>query len=240
MTGKMKRRLIALVAFTVLLLALGCQKPAPAPPTTPAPSPRQVLEAAGKGMEGLSSLSFALTHERGRTPLIPGIEATEIRGETALPDRVRLEVQALAPAFGAALQLRVVVVGEVGFMTDPLTGTWRAVAPTALPFNFVDLGETLREILSFIQNAEFVGNEFVDGVPARIVRGAIATDGLRSLIPPAAPGLIATLEVWVDQQRNLVLKARLAGRVVSQDSPEVIRLLTFSKFNQPVEVTLPQ
>ena len=70
-----------------------------------------MLESAAARMGSLTTVGFTLTHKEGTTPVLPGIAAREIEGLVAAPDRAELEVDAVATAFGVALQIRMVVVG---------------------------------------------------------------------------------------------------------------------------------
>ncbi len=212
--------------------------PTPSPTPTPTPLPSSVLEQSAQRMESLKSLAFSLEHLEGVTTLIPGLAMRKVDGRVALPDRFELTVDAEVTSFSAFVRIEVIVIGDEGYMTDPLSGQWRQVSPDALPFNFADLGNTLSGIVMTIKDPSFV--DINEEVGIWRIRGTVNSDDLRTLVPAAASGLEVILEVWIDQDLALVRKAQIEGRVISTDSPSIVRLLTFNRFDEPVEISAPQ
>jgi hypothetical protein len=103
-------------------------------------------------MAALSSLRFSLTHEKGRTPLMAGIEAQEVQGTVRLPDQAAIRVEAVATALGAFIPLELLIHGAQASMTDPFSGTPQPLSAESLPFNFLDLGVTLSGIARSLQD----------------------------------------------------------------------------------------
>ncbi len=226
----------ALASLVVLLLLAGCKR---APAATPTPTPAQTLEAASARMAHIKTVAFDLTHKAGATPLLPGIVAKEITGQVAVPDRAKLEVNAIASLFSAALQIRGVVIGQQAYITDPLTGAWQQVAPDTIPFTFVTLPSTLGEIVKAIKDPSVAGSESVSGAPSTIIKGAIQSQDLGGLVPTASRGLPLIIQVWVGQGDNLVRQAQIEGRIRDEEPEGIVRMLRFFNFDQPVDITPP-
>lgn len=225
----------SVLALLSLVAALGCSRSASAP----TPPPQERLEAAAKRMAALTSLRFTLTHEQGRTPLLAGIEAQRAEGAVALPDQASLQVEAVVTGVGAFISLSILVKGAEVSMTDPLTGAWRPLPAGSLPFNFLDLGLTLASIARAIQSPAYTSREVIGGVASQGIRGSVTGKQLASLVPSATPTATAGIEVWVGED-NLIRRVRLTGPVVPKDSPEVVRVLSFTAFDQPVTIALPR
>ena len=58
-------------------------------------------------------------------------------------------------------------------------------------------------------------------------------------MPTAAKGFEVELELWIGQAEGLLRKVRIAGRIYSTDLPDVVRVLTVDRFDEPVEISLP-
>ena len=125
-------------------------------------------------------------------------------------------------------------------MTDPLTGSWQKVNSASLAFNFVNLPETLAGIVRTVQSPSIVGVVQVDGVSSLLVRGTILSQDLIGLVPAAARGLPVGIQVWIGREDHLVRQAQLEGPVRSDEPQELVRVLRFHSFDQPVDIALPQ
>ena len=229
---------LSLVVFLPLLTS-ACASEAKETPTS-TPSPRAVLEQTAHKMASLSSLTFSLEHLEGVTPLTPGLDMRQLEGRIALPDRFQLTVSAEATSFTAFISMEVIVVGDMGYITDPLSRKWRQLAPNTLPFNFTDMGNSLSRIILSIQDPSFVGAEDVNGAATWRIRGSVISDILTSLVTTATPGRQVALELWIDQELGLLRRVHVEGPVAPSDPPEITRLLTLHGFNEPVEISPPQ
>ena len=233
------KALIFALSFVVLLplLASACASEAK---ETPTPSPRAISEQTAQKMASLSSLTFSLEHLEGVTPLTPGLDMRQLEGSISLPDSFELTVSAEATGFTAFISMKVIVMGDRGYITDPLSRKWRELSPNTLPFNFADMGNSLSRIILSIQDPSFVGSEDVDGVATWRIRGSVSSDILTSLVTTATPGRQVALELWVDQELGLLRRAHIEGPIAANDPPEITRLLTLHGFDEPVKILPPQ
>ena len=62
---------------------------------------------------------------------------------------------------------------------------------------------------------------------------------MRGLVPGAPEGETLHMEVWVGRDDYLVRKVRLTGRLVEADTPEIVRVLELSRFDEPVSIEPP-
>ena len=223
-----------LVLLALLGLVFGCSAPA-----EPTPTPQETLEAAAERMAALTSLSFILTHEEGRTRLLAGIEAEKAEGVVALPDQASLQVEAVATAINAFISFQVVVNGPQAYMTDPLKGTWQELPTASLPFNFQDLGNTLGGIVRALDDPRYTSTQNLAGVPSLGVAGTVAGQRLSALIPSAVPDAEVRLEVWVGED-HLIRRVRIEGSVAANDPPKMVRVLALSAFDEPVAIDIPR
>ena len=235
------RVLPVLLILTFLLIQLtSCgNEDLPTPAATAAPTPKFILSDSANRMMALQSLSFTLTHEKGETPLMTGLVMNELEGQVNLPDQFIVSVKAKATAFNAFIRIDVVAINRKIYMADPLSGKWQEISLTVLPFNFNGLGVTLADIMISMNNPTLARGETINGQRTIKIQDTITSNDLKALIPQAAQNLDVSLDLWLEEESLLLLKARIAGQVVDSDPPDVVRILSFKAFNDPVNINPP-
>ena len=224
-------RTAAAILLLLLLLFPGLACAQDSSPT-PGPPPQDALERAAQRMAALSSLRFSLTHEKGRTPLIAGIEAQTAQGTVLLPDQASLHVEAVATTLGAFIPLELLIHGAQISMTDPFTGTPQRLSAESLPLNFLNLGVTLADIARALQGPLYTTDKTIDGVASRGIGGSLLGRDLQPLVRSAIADARVALEVWVGED-NLIRRVRIEGAVTPSDPADLVRILSFSAFDQP-------
>ncbi|MBM3926232.1 MAG: LppX_LprAFG lipoprotein [SAR202 cluster bacterium] len=230
-----------LLSASILLASCGgsdAATPTPSPPPPP-PPPQEMLSTSAARMASLKSLTFSMTHEKGVSPLMSGVVMESMDGQAALPDRFSLDVKAQATALRAFINIKILAASGKTYMTDPVSGRLQEVDPSTLPFNFTNLGGTLAGIINAMMSPLPRGIETVDGKQAQKIVGPVLSQNLSGLVPKAAQGLPVGLEVWIEENTTLLLRARISGPVVSNDPPDIIRVLTFHNFDTPITITSP-
>ena len=230
---------IALAAVAAALaLVVACQK-APTPTPTPTPiAAEAILLQAGVEMGRLSSFHFLLEHSQGGVVLPGGLVITTASGDVARPDKLRATLE--GTVLGSFLRVNLVVVGDATYMTNPLTNAWQSFPLAVSPVAFFKPDEGIHALLGRVQGPRRLGDEVVGGRPAHHLEGTLPSDALAPLVGAALPGQSVTVGLWIDQERSLLLRAELVGRLLAEDSPGVKRTITLSAFNSPVDITAPQ
>lgn len=242
---KQKKTAALWAIFVSLALAwvLGCgptDAPAPTPTPTPTLTPQALLSASASRVAALKSLAFTLKHERGSTALMAGVAINELEGQVDLPDRFSVDIKAQSTGLVKTfIRINVIAANEKVYMTNPISRRWQEISPDILPFDLINLGNTLAEIMSSINNPVMGARQVIDGQSAIRIQGAIASRDLSTLIPGAAEDLEVELEVWIQEDSLLAVQARIEGPVVTKDPPDIVRILTFESFNEPVTITPP-
>ena len=246
------RHSFLVVLSTVLLCALSCIQstaatstpqgtPTPTLALKPTPTPEQVISLSSERMLELNTAQFTLKHEEeGSSQLFPGVELLLVQGKVRTPDRFEVSAEAMSTFPRSFIPVDVVVVGEQAFMTDFIhPDEWNDVPVGTLPFDFADLGRTLSDVMLSLQGPTFNGIEKVDGEQSWRVKGTLPSERLESLVPAADSGYQLGMELWIGQRQGWLRKVRIEGRILATDSPELIRVLTIYKFDEPVEISLP-
>ncbi len=214
--------------------------PAPTATAEPPLDAEAVLRRAAKRMLGLRSATFVLDHRKGSTSLFPGVELTKASGVVDIPDKYRVVVEAQSTTPKAFIEVTVVSVdGEVR-MTDFFTGRGRVVPQSVWPVDFSQLGVTVAEIIRAVTLPELLGTETVGGLETWHIRGAIKAQELAGLVPGAGEGSDVGVDLWVEMPGGLLVQVLISGPILSNDIPDVERLLTLGDFDLPVVIDLPE
>ena len=234
-----------IIASAVLLLALGigCGAEATATPEQPASKTidsKLVLRQAVAELLRLESAGFTLEHLQGTTALIPGfLEMKKVSGVVDIPDRFKLQVQAESLFPRAFVEIKIVVIKDQAYITDPGTGRWSEVSPDSLPFNLSNLGRTLADIIEAVEVPSMVVSEELRGDDTYHISGRIMSQALTSLIPGAGEGLDVKLDLWLEQSKSLLVQVLITGMVMPSDDVGTVRVLTLDDINLPVEISPP-
>ena len=232
------RMLCALIVATIALAAacgrnsdegsLAIAVPSPTPV-----NPQVVLERSGEVMEALESFHFRLTHESGGTPIGQGLVIREVQGDVARPDKISLEVSGLAGSF--AMRLSLITIGDNGFISNPITGEWEPVPAEVSPLGFFEPTRGVSEIMRRIESPRLISTDD----DSYAISGTIASEGLASLFGAVEEGNSIDIDVVIDATSLFLLETRLEGRITKLEEDGVIRIITLSRFNEPVVIESP-
>ena len=213
----------------------------PTPDPAPTLSPPQVIERAGARMLALDTARFALEHEGdSSSQLFPGVQVNRVTGEVDMPNKFKVQIEAVSAFPRSFFRVDVVVVGDKALMTDFINSDkWNLWPIESLPFNFTNLGRILNDIILSVQGPTLEGVEVIGDVPTWRIKGTILSESLNTLVPAAGTGHEVELELWIGQPRELLRMVRIEGQVLDTDHPDVVRVLTIHSFDEPVEILLP-
>ena len=234
------RMLYPLIVVTIAL-AVACGRNADggslatqvASPTPTPANPRAVLERSGEIMEALESFHFHLTHESGGTPLGQGLVIKEVQGDVARPDKLSLEFSGFVGNF--AMRSSLIAIGESSFILNPITGEWEPVPTEVSPLGFFEPTKGVSRIMNQIKSTRLVSTE--DN--RYIISGRIASESLAALFGAVEEGNSIDVRVEIDATSLFLLEARLEGRITTLEEDGVIRIITLSRFNEPVKIEPP-
>jgi len=197
------------------------------------------MSQAVEQLLALESASFSLDHLEGSTMLVPGVLMTKVYGEVSIPDRFSVTVEAESEFPKSYIEISIITIEDTAYMTDILSGRWNQISPDSLPFNLLDLGQTLADIVDVVQEPQVLGQERLRGVDTLHIKGQIASEDLSELVPGAGQGFPVKLELWLDRDQGLLQQVLILGRVVPTDDENTERELTLQDINQSVVISPP-
>lgn len=184
-------------------------------------------------MESLDSFHFELTHRSGSTPMLPNLSVREAAGDVVKPDRLSVSFSGTFGNF--AVKSSVIAIGDSSYMTNPLTGRWEGIANEVSPLGFFNPREGIAAIMSQVTQVSLVSAD----AEALRLRGALPAEALAPLLGATVKGTTIAVELKLDARRLYLLEAVLDGRVTALEPDGVVRLITLSRFNQPIAIEPP-
>lgn len=241
------RIVAALAAMLVVPLVLG---------TAPAAATAQddataLLGRAAETMAGLDAFHFELSTPRGQTLFMENLELAGLEGDVQRPDSFRASVTARAAI--VELSVRVVGIGTRLWVTNPMSQDEA--------FQEIDLGQSateggmdgaglvdllnpdrvLLQAVERIENPTIVGEDEIDGVAVTRVDGTVDLSRIQADGTPV-PGLLTDdplpVSIWIDEAGR-VIRLELDGPLTAAESPDVLRRLDLSAFDEPVDIQPP-
>jgi hypothetical protein len=187
-------------------------------------------------MEDLRTFHFRLYHERGSLELTPGLVIDEAEGDAARPDI--LSVSFKGSAGGIAIRVRLITIGDAGYMTNPLTGVWEAGPAGVSSLGFFDPSSGIASMMQGLGEARLL--DLADlARPAYVIAGIMPAEALGPLVGATVEHAAVRVRLTIDAERLYLLEARFEGRVTPTDADDAVRMITLSRFDEPVAIEPP-
>lgn len=221
--------LLALSAPLLLVACGGNRTEAP-------PDAAALLARAATRMEQVQRFHYLLEHEHGGTAIILGIKMTRAEGDVGGRDSMQATVNGTLGSTN--LTLGFVVIGQRAWMQNPLTRRWEQAT--------VDMGDVLDPqaglvtLLRATRDLRVTGSEQLDGVRVWRVEANIDSAAL-TFVPGVRPsGRTLAAVAWIGAGDPLVHRVELRGAATADEPAELVRRLTFSRFDAAVTIEPPR
>lgn len=195
-----------------------------------------VLEAAAQRMDAVEAFHFVLTQENGTTGIMLGLELVSAEGDIAGTDRAQLEVKAKLGTTNLAVKM--IVLPDASYITNPLTGRWQEEEVSISAFFNPDTGVTA--LMRAVTEAQATRREQMGDVDTYRIEAMVDSGDLDLFAADAAPGRALKARAWIGVEDSLVYRVEIEGGVTPEEPDNVVRRLDLSRFDQPVEITAPR
>ena len=235
---RQSRILTLLLSFTILIaMVSGCTGPAATPTETPLTA-LEIIDKSSEKIQGISSFHFVLEQVGGGTPVAVGLEMNKAVGDVARPDNLKMTIS--GTAVGMFLEVQIVSVGEVMYMTNPLTGQWELLPTEFRALSVFDPDTGVAAIMRGLADLTKLNDEEVDGVLGYRLRGSIDSGDLDPITGSSVEGVTIDAEVWIGKEDFFVRLIKLEGKITESEVPGIVRTLKLSNFNEEVSIELPE
>jgi len=206
----------------------------------------ELLANASRTMAALQSFHFEIeTLQGGDTTL--GINLESVVGDVRRPADFQATIKAKVP-FGS-ISIRAVGLDGAFSIQNPLAqdGSWMTLSADNELFTLVNPDIILLLAVQAVQDATIEGEEKIDGVQTTLITGQIDFQAIASSISNGQEGSqvasqLATepvdVLIWIDGETR-VHAIELDGALLAIDSASSARMISFSNFDEPVEIAPP-
>lgn len=209
-----------------------------------------LLTTASQVMAALETFHFEIeTLSGGDTSM--GVTLESVVGDVRRPTDFQATIEAKVP-FGT-ITVRAVGLDGVFSIQNPLaTATtedaWMTLSADNEFFALVNPDIILLLAVQAVQNATIEGNEKIDGVQTTLVTGQIDFQEIASTVGNGNQGSEVASQlaaepvnvlIWIDGETR-VHAIELDGALLAIDSDTSARMISFSAFNEPVEIAAPE
>lgn len=205
-----------------------------------------LLTMAVEAMTALETFHFLIETTSGESTILDVLEIDSIEGDVRRPYDFQTTVSA-SLLMGTIEVTAIGIDGQIS-IEDPTSAdeAWIDLGADTTTLSLLNPDYLLLRAVGVVQDAEFAGEGDFDGVPTRTIIGTVSLAnvagdlfGEQMPLPSELSPDPVDLTVWIDE-RNFVLGVEIVGPVLAAESMDVVRLITFSAFNEPVEIEAPE
>lgn len=231
----MSRTLRALAALSVFAIVLtGCSKKNKEAKPSELPAGTQLMADGAKAMSEVKTVHFTIA-VNGK---VSGVSIKAAEGDLTKDGKAK--GKATLEQLGFVIETEFILIGKDLYIKGPTGGFTRADASLAAnvydPSAILDPNRGAPKLLSTAKNPKTEAKEQVDGKDTYKVSFEPDTSALQSLIGSAIPGVNGL--VWLDAQTKRIAKAEFKVPA-SGGNPEGTVTVTFSKYDEPVNISAP-
>ncbi len=234
-------KLALILNLIVILLLAACSGNNDAPSEEPLPelSAEEIIAQASPNIDSLSSFHFKLTEEGGGTPIAMGLKMLMAEGDIAPPDKLDMRIE--AEWFGQFAQAKLVTVGTITYMTNPINGKWEELSNDFDAVTLFKPDTGIKMVMESVTNLSRLSVGNAGGTMCFHLVGDLEAMALNDIaVGHAAEGLTVKTDIWIGVGDFLLRKVMFDGRITQEEDEGITRTLDLSQFNEPVEIVLPQ
>ncbi len=194
-----------------------------------------LLDRSADTMEAVDTFHFVVEHENGSTQIVAGLGMTRAEGDVQGTDRMQLEVEARFASTN--IKTGIVVLPGESYLQNPLTGNWQEQEIDIS--DLFDPATGVTGLMRAVTDVSIVDREEVDGVDSYVLATQVDSGNLEAFVGNAQPGTQVAARVWIGVDDLLVRRVEIAGPVAPNDAEDIVRRLSLSGFDEPVDITAP-
>ena len=241
-----RRALIcSILTIASALLIVGCSPPwqhtntANASNVGPKPTAQQVLSAIQKNFRQVSSFHVTMKVDNLGTSSGSQIQIRSADGDVIMPDKVKAQANVLFS--GQPVTVKLISIGTVQYLTDPITGQWRVVKGVLNASTLTNPDTGLISLSSKLQNVTGPTDDMVNGVPCWRVNGSLDAKYLAFLTGGGVPaGTMLQTSICAGKSDGLPYQLSVVGQAAKGDTSQTSRIFNISGYNEHTVITAPQ
>ena len=208
----------------------------PACGSAPASNATTLLARAASKFDQLTAFHFVLTAQHlGTTDPLP---VTQAVGDVRRPDMLSTTAT-VTSAFGP-VQVKLIIIGQQEWITNPLTGTFEPTSDYAGLLAIFDARQGVGAALAHLRQPSAPQSASAAAGSCWKISGTLSASAIAAVVNGAAgSNQSVPASVCIGQTDDELYSVTLAGPVSRTDTPQTTRTFTLTNFNVPVTITPP-
>jgi hypothetical protein len=203
------------------------------------PTAQQVLISIQKNFRQVSSFHVSMKVYNLGTSSGSQIQIRSADGDVIMPDKVKAQANVLFS--GQPVTIKLISIGNVQYITDPITGQWRVVKGVLNASALTNHDTGIFSLSSKLQQLSGPTSDSVNGIPCWRVNGLLDAKYLAFLTGGGVPaGTMLQTSVCAGQSDELPYHLSLAGQAAKSDTSQTSRTFNISGYNEHTTISAPQ
>ncbi len=242
------RRALACMLLTgaCALLIAGCSLPwqqnntaVASNPGAAKPTAQQVLSEIPKNFRAVTTFHMVMKVDNLGNASGNQVQIRSADGDVVMPDKVKAQASVLFS--GQPVTIKLIGIGTVQYITDPITGQWRTLKGVLNVSALLNPDTGIIALADKLQNVTGPTDDVVNGVPCWHVQGLLAAKYLAFLTGGGVPaGAMLQTSVCAGKADGLLYQLSVVGQAATSDTPQTTRSFDISKYNENITITAPQ
>jgi len=241
------RQAMAYLILTIAsaLLIAGCTPPwqngsaANATNLGSKPTAQRVLDTIQKNFRSVTSFHVTLKVDNLGNTTGQQIQIRTADGDVIMPDKVKAQANVLFS--GQPVIVKLISIGDIQYLTDPITGQWRVVKGVLNASTLTNPDTGIISLASKLQNVSGPTSDSVNGTPCWRVNGLMDAKYLAFFTGGGVPaGTMLQTSVCAGKADGLPYQLSVVGQAAKSDTLQTSRTFTISSYNEKVTITAPQ
>ncbi len=245
-TVPMRRAMICFIlTITSALFIVSCSPPWQHANTAVAsiggakPTAQQVLASIQKNFRQVNSFHVTLKVDNLGTSSGSQIQIRSADGDVIIPDKVKAQANVLFS--GQPVTIKLISIGNVQYITDPITGQWRVVKGVLNASTLTNPNTGIISLSSKLQQLSGPTGDSVNGIPCWRVNGLLDAKYLAFLTGGGVPaGTMLQTSICAGQSDGLPYQLSLVGQATKSDTSQTSRTFNISSYNEHTAISAPQ
>ncbi len=203
------------------------------------PTAQQVLNTIQKNFRSVTTFHVTLKVDNLGNTTRNQIQIRTADGDVIMPDKVKAQANVLFS--GQPVTVKLVSIGNIQYLTDPVTGQWRVVKGVLNASTLTNPNTGVISLVSKLQNVTGPTDDVVNGIPCWRVNGLIDAKYLAFFTGGGvAAGTMLQTSVCAGKADGLPYQLRVIGQAAKSDTLQTSRTFTISAYNENITIKAPQ
>ncbi len=242
----MRRAMICLILTLASgLLIAGCTPPWQHGSATVAsslgqkPTVQQLLNTLQKNFRSVTTFHVTLKVDNLGTTSGNQIQIRTADGDVIMPDKVKAQANVLFS--GQPVTVKLISIGDIQYLTDPITGQWRVVKGVLNASTLTNPDTGVISLASRMRQVTGPTDDAINGTPCWRVKGLMDAKYLAFFTGGGVPAnTMLQASVCVGKADGLPYQLSVVGQAAKSDTLQTSRTFTISGYNETITITAPQ